>query len=162
MTGNAIHIKAGSKAILQGGTSLSVKAGAGVITLGPSGVAIMEPLVRINEGGGGGSAQAANPIQPGNPAEADNDAPGAKLRVASAGYSIYDAATNELIKEGTLDSNGCARTQLPLDKTNIRVEYHGDPAPAAEIKPTTAQQIAAPDGWLQRMMQNKGKESGSD
>ncbi|AUM14326.1 hypothetical protein [Ketobacter alkanivorans] len=74
MTGNAIHIKAGSKAILQGGTSPSVKAGAGV----------MGPLVRINEGGGGGSAQAANPTQPGNPAEADNDAPGAKLRAASA------------------------------------------------------------------------------
>jgi len=91
-SGNAIHIKAGSKAILQGGTSLSVKAGAGVITLDPSGVAIMGPLVRINEGGGGGSAQAANPTQPGNPAEADNDAPGAKLRAASAASTPLPAA----------------------------------------------------------------------
>jgi len=82
------------KAILQGGTSLSVKAGAGVITLDPSGVAIMGPLVRINEGGGGGSAQAANPTQPGNPAEADNDAPGAKLRAASAASTPTDTASS--------------------------------------------------------------------
>ncbi|MBA54300.1 MAG: hypothetical protein CMK89_07585 [Pseudomonadales bacterium] len=45
----------------------------------------MGPLVRINEGGGGGSAQAANPTQPGSPAEADNDSPGAKLRAATGG-----------------------------------------------------------------------------
>ena len=86
-SGNSIHIKAGSKAILQGGMSLSVKGGAGVITLDPSGVAILGPLVRINEGGGGGSAQAANPTQPGSPSEADNDAPGAKLKAPTGPYT---------------------------------------------------------------------------
>ena len=243
--GNNLHIKAGSKAILQGGMSLSVKGGAGVITLDPSGVSILGPLVRINEGGGGGSAQAANPTQPGLPAEADNDAPGAKLRAASgptipfpsaidfdrakaqlavlqeadrlgapfvedcpecalaaqqgaavlgivtapgenavkeeeenwvdlyyshadghgvagAGYTIYDTTTNEVIQRGTLDDTGCSKVALPLDKTNIRVEYHSDPAPATEIEPTTTQQVTAPDGWVQRMMQAKGKESDSD
>jgi len=81
--GNAIHIKAGNKAVLQAAMSLSVKAGAGFITLDPSGVAIMGPLVRINEGGGGSSARAANPTQPGTPAEADNDVPGARLQAAT-------------------------------------------------------------------------------
>ena len=243
-SGNSIHIKAGSKAILQGGMSLSVKGGAGVITLDPSGVAILGPLVRINEGGGGGSAQAANPTQPGSPSEADNDAPGAKLKaptgpytpipqpidfdraraqlavlqeadrlgapfvddcpecellaqqqaalagadatsgmvekkeeenwvdlyyshadgtgVAGAGYTIYDATTDEVIQQGTLDDTGCAKTQLPLDKTNVRVEYHSDPAPVTEFEPTSSQQVTAPNGWLKRMMQSKGKDSGSD
>lgn len=81
--GNAVHIKVGSKAVIQGGMSLSIKAGAGFITLDPSGVSIMGPLVRINQGGGGGSAQAANPTLPGAPAEPDNAIPGAKLRAAS-------------------------------------------------------------------------------
>lgn len=82
--GNAIHIKVGSKALIQGGMSLTVKGGAGFITLNASGVTIMGPLVRINEGGGGGSAQAANPTLPGSPGEADNAIPGAKLRAPQA------------------------------------------------------------------------------
>ena len=81
--GNAIHIKAGAKAVIQGGSSLSVKGGAGFITLDASGVSIMGPLVRINQGSGGDSATAANPTQPGTPAEADNGNPGAKLRSAT-------------------------------------------------------------------------------
>lgn len=83
--GNRIHIKAGLKAIIQGGASLSVKAGAGLITLDASGVAIVGPLVRINEGGSrGSSVKIANPALPGQPAEADNAIPGSKLRAASA------------------------------------------------------------------------------
>ena len=82
--------------------------------------------------------------------------------VAGAGYTIYDTTTNEVIQRGTLDDTGCSKVALPLDKTNIRVEYHSDPAPATEIEPTTTQQVTAPDGWVQRMMQAKGKESDSD
>ncbi|MEE2730537.1 MAG: type VI secretion system tip protein TssI/VgrG [Pseudomonadota bacterium] len=91
-SGNSIHIKVGSKAILQGGMSLSVKGGAGVITLDPSGVAILGPLVRINEGGGGGSAQSANPTRPGTPAEADNDRPGARIRAATGANTALPPA----------------------------------------------------------------------
>lgn len=89
--GNTLHIKAGSKAVLEGGMSLSVKGGAGVITLAPSGVTIVGPLVRINEGGGGGSAKAANPTVPGQPGEADNAVPGAKLRAASGSVTPLPA-----------------------------------------------------------------------
>ena len=57
---------------------MTLKAGAGTITLGPAGVTIDGPLVKINSGGGGGSAgsaaaakkaKAANKAQPKKPKE---------------------------------------------------------------------------------------------
>lgn len=229
--GNAIHIKAGSKAVIQAGMSLSVKGGAGSMTLDASGVSIMGPIVRINEGGGGGSAQAANPTKPGTPAEADNDAPGAKLQAASgsvtplpekvdfdraaaqlallkeaktfnspvveecpecalfaaqqaakeaaaatkeeaenwvdlyyahadgygvagAKYTLYDANTGEVLQEGTLDETGQAKVQLPVDKTNVRVEYHSDNNNEL-IQTSTSEKKEAPTGWLDRLMNKK-------
>ena len=79
------------------------------------------------------------------------------LGVSGAKYTIYDASSNQVLSQGTLDNTGCATVPLPLDKTSIRVEYHSDPAPANPMEPTTTSQLTAPEGWLQRMMQNQGK-----
>ena len=235
--GNSIHIKAGNKAVIQAGSSLSVKAGAGVVTLDGSGVSIMGPLVRINEGGGGSSAQTANPSQPGNPAEADNDKPGKKPQAASgpvtplpkkldfdraaaqlavleqarlaqsplaedcpecalhaaqktaaatkeathaesakpednwvdlyyahadgqgvagATYTLYDANTGAILAQGKLDATGQAKVAIPVDKKQVRVEYHSDEGEPVINQPDDVKDaLKAPPGWVERMM---GKE----
>ena len=65
-----VHIKATTGVVIDGGLQLSIKAGAAFITLGPDGVSISGPIVKINSGGSAGSASAAakaNPAQPKEP-----------------------------------------------------------------------------------------------
>lgn len=82
--GNSIHIRAGNKVTVDGGLSLSLKAGTGTLSLDATGVSIAGLFVNLNEGGSSGSnAHSAETNQPGNPAEADNDAPGSELRSAT-------------------------------------------------------------------------------
>ena len=70
--GGNVHIKAATGVVIDGGLQLAIKAGAAFITLGPDGVSISGPIVKINSGGSAGSASAAaqaNPAQPAEPAE---------------------------------------------------------------------------------------------
>ncbi|KQP35435.1 type VI secretion system Vgr family protein [Pseudorhodoferax sp. Leaf274] len=53
--------------VIDGGTQMTLKAGAGTITLGPTGVTIDGPMVKINCGGGGGAATAAKAAAPPKP-----------------------------------------------------------------------------------------------
>lgn len=55
--------------VIDGGTQITIKAGPSTITLGPSGVTIDGPLVKINCGGGGGAATAAQAASPPAPQE---------------------------------------------------------------------------------------------
>lgn len=59
-----VHIKATAGVVIDGGMQLSIKAGAAFITLGPDGVSISGPLVKINSGGSAGSASAAAKASP--------------------------------------------------------------------------------------------------
>jgi type VI secretion system secreted protein VgrG len=73
--GMMISLKAGVMVVIDGGTQITLKAGPSTITLGPMGVTIDGPLVKINSGGGGGNANSAkaaakaNPKKPAKPAE---------------------------------------------------------------------------------------------
>lgn len=60
---SGVHVK-GMTIVIQADTNITIKAGAGTITLGPTGVTIDGPLVKINCGGGGGSATAAKAASP--------------------------------------------------------------------------------------------------
>ncbi len=60
---SAVNVK-GMTIVIQADTQITIKAGAGTITLGPAGVTIDGPLVKINCGGGGGSATAAKAASP--------------------------------------------------------------------------------------------------
>ena len=65
--GMTIKIKGATTVALEAGVSMSLKAGAGSITIGPAGVTIDGPLVKINSGGSGsaaGSALSASPAAP--------------------------------------------------------------------------------------------------
>ena len=62
--GAAMAIKASAGITIDGGMKISIKAGAGWITLGPDGVSMGGPLVKINSGGSGSSAKAAKKASP--------------------------------------------------------------------------------------------------
>ncbi len=62
--GLAANFKAGTEMVLEAGLQITLKAGPSTIVLGPAGVTIDGPLVRINCGGSGGAAQDPNPPNP--------------------------------------------------------------------------------------------------
>lgn len=67
----SVHIKAATGVVIDGGVSLSIKVGGTFISLDPSGVSIVGPVVKNNSGGSGGSASTAakaSPTAPGAPA----------------------------------------------------------------------------------------------
>jgi type VI secretion system secreted protein VgrG len=71
-----VHIKAGVNVVIEGGMQLTIKAGAGSVVLGPDGVSITGPMVKINSGGSPGSGNGASPVAPTAPeAPADPEAP---------------------------------------------------------------------------------------
>lgn len=70
--GMNVHIKAGMNVVIEGGMQLTIKAGAGSVVLGPDGVSITGPLVKVNSGGSPGSGSGASPVAPTAP-EAPED-----------------------------------------------------------------------------------------
>jgi type VI secretion system secreted protein VgrG len=68
----SVHIKAATGIVIDGGVSLTIKAGAAFIVLDASGVSIVGPMVKNNSGGSAGSASSAakaSPTAPQAPAE---------------------------------------------------------------------------------------------
>ncbi|MDR9751060.1 type VI secretion system tip protein TssI/VgrG [Pseudomonas sp. SZMC_28357] len=53
--GKEIHLKAGDKIVIEAGVELTVKAGGSFIKLDANGVALVGPVVKINEGGSAGN-----------------------------------------------------------------------------------------------------------
>jgi type VI secretion system secreted protein VgrG len=64
----SVHIKAATGVVIDGGMSLSIKVGGTFITLDPSGVSIVGPMVKNNSGGSAGSASSAAKASPTAPA----------------------------------------------------------------------------------------------
>lgn len=60
----SVHIKATSGVVIDGGVSLTIKVGGTFITLDPSGVSIVGPMVKNNSGGSAGSAKGATKASP--------------------------------------------------------------------------------------------------
>jgi type VI secretion system secreted protein VgrG len=71
--GMTIKIKGATTVALEAGLSMSLKAGAGSITIGPAGVTIDGPLVKINCGGSGSAAGSALSASPTAPTEAKTE-----------------------------------------------------------------------------------------
>jgi type VI secretion system secreted protein VgrG len=62
--GMQMHLKAGMALVIEAGMQLTLKAGAGFITIGPDGVSISGPMVKLNSGGAAGSGSGASPQAP--------------------------------------------------------------------------------------------------
>ncbi len=65
-----IHIKAGTKVIIEAGAQLSLKGPGGFVDIGPAGVTIQGTMVLINSGGAAGSGSGSHPAAPVDAAEA--------------------------------------------------------------------------------------------
>lgn len=70
--GQAIHLKAGMTVVIEAGTQLSLKVGGSFVDIGPAGVTISGPMVKINSGGSAGSGSGASPTSPKPPKETSN------------------------------------------------------------------------------------------
>ena len=68
VAGQNVHIKAGMSVVIEAGVQISIKAGPSSIVLGPDGVSITGPMVKINSGGSAGSGAGAQPVAPTDPA----------------------------------------------------------------------------------------------
>jgi type VI secretion system secreted protein VgrG len=62
--GANVHVKAGVNLVLEAGVQLTLKAGPASVVLGPDGVSITGPIVKINSGGAAGSGSGAKPKKP--------------------------------------------------------------------------------------------------
>jgi type VI secretion system secreted protein VgrG len=69
--GKQIHIKAGTKLILEAGVQLTIKASGGFVDIGPAGVTIQGNMVLINSGGAAGTGDDADPDDPEAPDDPD-------------------------------------------------------------------------------------------
>jgi len=63
-SGMNVHIKSGMNVVIEGGMQVSIKAGPSSVVLGPDGVSITGPMVKINSGGAAGSGSGASPVAP--------------------------------------------------------------------------------------------------
>ncbi|MFM2068752.1 MAG: type secretion system tip protein VgrG, partial [Pseudomonadota bacterium] len=65
--GQNVHIKGGMNVVIEAGMQISIKAGGSSVVLGPDGVSITGPMVKINSGGSPGSGNGASPVAPTDP-----------------------------------------------------------------------------------------------
>lgn len=83
--GQNVHIKGGMSVVIEGGTQLTIKVGGSFVALGPGGVDISGPMVKINSGGSAGSgagtkAAAADPPDKPMEGEPGAEAPATRTR----------------------------------------------------------------------------------
>jgi type VI secretion system secreted protein VgrG len=65
--GMNVHIKGGLNVVIEAGMTMTLKAGAGSVVIGPDGVSVTGPMVKINSGGSPGSGSGASPVKPTDP-----------------------------------------------------------------------------------------------
>ena len=83
--GMSAYIKGGMTVVIEAGLQLTLKAGKSFIDIGPAGISISGvPFVNINSGGAAGTGTAVGicpPTAPEDPAKADDDKPGSKMKL---------------------------------------------------------------------------------
>lgn len=98
--GMDVYVKGGANVVVEGAAQLTLKVGGSFISIGPSGVDISGPLVKINSGGAAGSGSPPTPTAPAKPAshetpqapvEADDAKPGRKTELRQADPTPVEA-----------------------------------------------------------------------
>jgi type VI secretion system secreted protein VgrG len=87
--GQSVYIKGGMTVVIEAGAQLSLKVGGNFVDINSGGVFIKGTMVMINSGGAAGSGTAVNmgsPAKPEDPAEADNDKPGQKMKLEKQSF----------------------------------------------------------------------------
>ncbi len=73
--GMNVHIKGGMNIVIEAGMTVTLKAGPSSVVLGPDGVSVTGPLVKINSGGAPGAGGGARPVAPDSPEEPEDAGP---------------------------------------------------------------------------------------
>lgn len=68
-----VKIKAGASVVIESMSGITLKVGGSLVNIGPAGVDIVGPMVKVNSGGGGGSASPALSASPVAPTEAKKE-----------------------------------------------------------------------------------------
>ncbi len=91
--GMNVHVKGGMNVVIEAGMQLTLKAGAGFVVIGPAGVDISGPMVKVNSGGAAGSGSGCSPQAPGTPAAPGKPKPPDPPldKIASADADAYQA-----------------------------------------------------------------------
>jgi type VI secretion system secreted protein VgrG len=66
-SGMNVHVKGGVTVVVEAGVMITLKAGPASVVLGPDGVSITGPMVKINSGGSPGAGSGASPVAPTSP-----------------------------------------------------------------------------------------------
>ena len=90
--GMNVHIKAGMSLVLEAGIQVTLKAAGGFVTVGPAGVDISGPMVKINSGGAAGSGGGAKPKKAASPQAPDAPKEAEEADSAEAGEVAEVAA----------------------------------------------------------------------
>jgi len=113
--GQAIHIKAGMTLVLEAGSSISLKVGGSFVNIGPAGVDISGPMVKINSGGSAGSGAGCSPQAPEAPKTVEDlarttptSAKPASSPPPATTYSPQASAMKEASESGTPFCESCA------------------------------------------------------
>jgi len=96
LSAGEIHLKAGSKVVIEAGAQISLKVGGSFVDIGPGGVYISGPMVYINSGGGPAAGGGANPKEAKEAVQASPVPPKTPdVRTSRSGQpSAPDAPTN--------------------------------------------------------------------
>jgi type VI secretion system secreted protein VgrG len=114
------NIKSGMKVIIEAGMEITLKAGAGSIVIGPTGVSITGPMVKINSGGSPSSASLPDPPSEPKAAELPVDSkPGKKDKAPEARKTQEQAVV--------LDSNKVKEYESSQARTRSDASNDTDP-----------------------------------
>lgn len=121
----------GMNVVIEGAVSVTLKAGSNFVNVGPAGVAIMGTMVLLNSGGAPGAPVPVSPVSPTAPKEpavADDDQPGRKMKLET------QSNERKKQKEGKEDPTKTSWIKIAM------VDEEGKPVRGEAYK------VKAPDG----------------
>ncbi|MEE2729947.1 MAG: type VI secretion system tip protein TssI/VgrG [Pseudomonadota bacterium] len=161
--GNECSMKAGTSVVLDAGMSVTLKAGGGTIVLNPAGVAITGTMVRINSGGGAGSAKSASPTAPQPPKAVDPGNPGASMPALGASARFKQQPVEFDDSKGRVLDASAVKT---LEKTFVHGSASAAPSKShsssnqANNIPSMAPAVTALAASLARVQQGEADPAG--
>ncbi len=173
-SGMEIHLKAGTKLILEAGVQVSLKAGPSFVDIGPAGVSISGPMVKLNSGGSAGSGSGSSPSAPTAPEAPDTPKDAKEAAKADPGkadepikpleppkpktYSSAAQVLKDAAEDGTPFCEECARAaeeEAAKKATWIELQLVGEDGKPVPDEPY---RVTLPDGSIEEgTLDDEGK-----
>lgn len=117
--GTTVHIKGGTTIVIEAGAQVSLKAGPSFVDIGPSGVSISGPIVKINSGGAAASGSGSSPTAPAVPDVPDPPEVAKEAIKADPGQSDEPAVAAQPPKPVTYSSSAKVLQSAANDGTPL-------------------------------------------